>query len=347
SSCRLCVLLGGPSWGAFIFCHPSKARPRDDLTKTSNGKPGYTWLSQTESALSTRRQSSACRTIRSASFVVFPKARPSHALDLKRRFRGRRRLLAFRGRKAGVVRRLGRQAQLGFQFGHPRRQRRDLRHQRRNQRIFLFMREQGKVGGRRACTRGFRFVTRAPALHLAGLIAPGVAIVAHCVEHFAQHLHLDLQRIDAQGALGRASAVASGCIASCGARCMASGGKTRKSSTGTTSIAPASIRVALIRQADSTSATRPPPLSLDRASPPTAAPRPAADLFLSRRGAISRPRGALEANVSGRRPPQPRQQSRRSPPTARSPRLHPRQMSFTIQVVTQSSAASTTAFGAG
>src|SRR5208337_2526745 len=144
---------------------------------------------------------------------------------------------------------------------------------------------------------------RAPALHLAGLIAPGVAIVAHCVEHFAQHLHLDLQRIDAQGALGRASAVASGCIASCGARCMASGGKTRKSSTGSTSIAPASIRVALIRQADSTSATRPPPSSLDRASPPTAAPRPAADLFLSRRGAISRPRGAAGSERERSPPP--------------------------------------------
>jgi hypothetical protein len=35
------------------------------------------------------------------------------------------------------------------------------------------------------------------------------------------------------------------------------------------------------------------------------------------------------------------------PEMADSPRLHPRQMSFTIQVIIQSSAASTSAFGAG
>ena len=72
--------------------------------------------------------------------------RPGVRIGLGLRLRGRRRLLAFRGRKAGVVRRLGRQAQLGFQFGHPRRQRRDLRHQPGDQRILLVMREKGKVG---------------------------------------------------------------------------------------------------------------------------------------------------------------------------------------------------------
>ena len=67
-------------------------------------------------------------------------------IGLGLRFRGRRRLLAFRGRNAGIVRRLGRQPQPRFQLGHPSRQRRDLRHQRGDQRIFLIMREQRKIG---------------------------------------------------------------------------------------------------------------------------------------------------------------------------------------------------------
>jgi hypothetical protein len=63
------------------------------------------------------------------------------------------RLLAPRRRQAGVVRRLRRNAEPGFQLHNPRRQRRDLsrqrlhlRPERMNERILLVMREQRQVG---------------------------------------------------------------------------------------------------------------------------------------------------------------------------------------------------------
>ena len=62
---------------------------------------------------------------------------------------GRRRvrlLLPLRGRNAGIVRCLWRQAERGLQFREPRRQGGDLSHQRRDQRIFLCVREVRKVG---------------------------------------------------------------------------------------------------------------------------------------------------------------------------------------------------------
>src|SRR5271165_3753969 len=74
--------------------------------------------------------------------------RPGVRLGLvlgRRRFR---RLLTLRRRNAGIIRRLGRQAQLRLKLGDPSRQRRDLRHQCGDQRVLLRVREARKVGAR-------------------------------------------------------------------------------------------------------------------------------------------------------------------------------------------------------
>ncbi len=55
-------------------------------------------------------------------------------------------LLALRGRYRGIVRRLRRLAQLGFQFRHSRRQRPHLRPERANQRVLLVVRQMVEVG---------------------------------------------------------------------------------------------------------------------------------------------------------------------------------------------------------
>src|SRR3954453_18515711 len=56
------------------------------------------------------------------------------------------RLLAVRGRQAGVVRRLGRLTELCLQLRHPRYQRLDLRPKRSDQRVLLVMRQETEVG---------------------------------------------------------------------------------------------------------------------------------------------------------------------------------------------------------
>ena len=74
--------------------------------------------------------------------------RPGVRLGLglgRRRFR---RLLTLRRRNAGIIRRLGRQAQLRLELGDPSRQRGDLRHQCGDQRVLLRVREARKVGAR-------------------------------------------------------------------------------------------------------------------------------------------------------------------------------------------------------
>ena len=51
--------------------------------------------------------------------------------------------------KAGIIRRLGRQAQLRLKLGDQSRQRGDLRHQCGDQRVLLRVREARKVGARK------------------------------------------------------------------------------------------------------------------------------------------------------------------------------------------------------